>query len=101
MGVGFTYFMGKNEINYGLEVLGFKTDFDFYNPSNRHISQAESTTEIGGYVKYKFVSKKKKLLLEPSFQAVIHFVFTHKISKSNTHIETFDGTGFKRIALRF
>jgi len=72
MGVGFTYFMGKNEINYGLEVLGFKTDFDFYNPSNRRISQAESTTEIGGYVKYKFVSKKKKLLLEPSFRVMYY-----------------------------
>lgn len=72
MGVGFTYFMGKNEVNYGLEVLGFKTDFDFYNASNRHISQAESTTEIGGYVKFKYVSKKKKLLLEPSFRVMYY-----------------------------
>ncbi len=72
MGVGFTYFMGKNEVNYGLEVLGFRTDFDFYNPSNRHISQAESTTEIGGYVKFKYVSKHKKLLLEPSFRVMYY-----------------------------
>ncbi len=72
MGVGFTYFMGKNEVNYGLEVLGFKTDFDFYNANNRHISQAESTTEIGGYVKFKYVSKKKKLLLEPSFRVMYY-----------------------------
>ncbi|MDQ3048090.1 MAG: TonB-dependent receptor, partial [Bacteroidota bacterium] len=55
MGIGFTYFMGKNEINYGIEVLGFRTDFDFYNSLGRRISQAESTTEIGGYVKYKWV----------------------------------------------
>ncbi|MCX6296895.1 MAG: TonB-dependent receptor [Bacteroidetes bacterium] len=72
MGVGFTYFTGKNEVNYGLEVLGFRTDFDFYNSLNRHISQAESTTEIGGYVKYKYVSKHKKLLLEPSFRAMYY-----------------------------
>jgi hypothetical protein len=72
MGVGFTYFMGKNEMNYGLEVLGFKTDFDFYNTLNRRISQAESTTEIGGYVKYKYVSKRKKLLLEPSFRVMYY-----------------------------
>jgi CarboxypepD_reg-like domain/TonB-dependent Receptor Plug Domain len=72
MGVGFTYFMGKNEINYGLEVLGFRTDFDFYNSLNRFISQAESTTEIGGYVKYKYVSKRKKLLLEPSFRVMYY-----------------------------
>ncbi|HEY0029206.1 MAG TPA: TonB-dependent receptor [Bacteroidia bacterium] len=72
MGIGFTYFMAKNEINYGLEVLGFRTDFDFYNSLNRHISQAESTTEIGGYIKYKWVSKRKKLLIEPSFRAMYY-----------------------------
>ncbi|MFY9311473.1 MAG: TonB-dependent receptor [Bacteroidia bacterium] len=68
MKIGFTYFMGKNELNYGVEVLGFRTDFDLYNSVNRHISQQESTTEIGGYAKYKWVSKQKKLLLEPSFR---------------------------------
>jgi hypothetical protein len=68
MGIGFTYFMGKNELNYGLEVLGFTTDFDFYNSAGRHLSQNENTTEIGGYVKYKYVSRRKKLLIEPSFR---------------------------------
>jgi hypothetical protein len=72
MGVNFTYFTGKNEVNYGIEVLGFRTDFDFYNSLNRHISQAESTTEIGGFIKYKYVSKHKKLLLEPSFRAMYY-----------------------------
>jgi len=68
MGVGFTYFMSKNELNYGIEVLGFRTDLDLYNAVNRHITSQESNTEIGGYVKYKWVSKHKKLLLEPSFR---------------------------------
>lgn len=68
MGIGFSYFMGKNELNYGIDVDGFRTDFDFYNSVNRHLSQAENTTEIGGYLKYKWVSKHKKLLLEPSFR---------------------------------
>ncbi len=68
MGLGFTYFIGKNELNYGFEVLGFRTDFDFYNAAKRHISQVENTTEIGGYVKYKYVSGNKKLILEPSLR---------------------------------
>lgn len=68
MGIGFTYFMNRNELNYGLEVLGFTTDFDFYNSVGRHLSQNENTTEIGGYVKYKYVSRHKKLLIEPSFR---------------------------------
>jgi CarboxypepD_reg-like domain/TonB-dependent Receptor Plug Domain len=67
-GMGFTYFMGKNELNYGLEVLGFKTEFDFYNTVNRHITQSENTTEIDGYVKYKWISKNRKMVLEPGFR---------------------------------
>jgi hypothetical protein len=68
MGLGFTYFMGKNELNYGFEVLGFRTDFDLYNSVRKHISQVENTTEIGGYAKYKYVSRNKKLIVEPSFR---------------------------------
>lgn len=68
MGLGFTYFMGKNELNYGFEVLGFRTDFDFYNAVRRHITQVESTTEIGGFVKYKYVSGNRKLIVEPSLR---------------------------------
>ncbi len=68
MGVGFTYFMGMNELNYGIDVNGFRTDFDFSNSLGRHITQADNTTEIGGYVKYKWISKHKKLLIEPSFR---------------------------------
>jgi len=67
MGLNFTYFMEKNEINYGLEMLGFKTDFNFYNSVNRKIEQLEYTTELAGFLKYKLT--KKKLILEPSFRA--------------------------------
>lgn len=69
LGLHFTYFMAKNEFSYGLEVLGFKTNFDFYNILNRHISQVENTTEIAAYLKCKFLSKNKKLVLEPGFRA--------------------------------
>jgi hypothetical protein len=68
MGLGFTYFMGKNELNYGFEVLGFRTDFDLYNSVRKHISQMENTTEIGGYAKYKYVTRNKKVIIEPSFR---------------------------------
>lgn len=68
MGIGFTYFMGLSEINYGLDIDGFSTDFDFYNSVNRHIAQQDYTTEIGGYLKYKWVTKHKKLVIEPSFR---------------------------------
>ncbi|HPE57135.1 MAG TPA: TonB-dependent receptor [Bacteroidales bacterium] len=66
MGFDFTYFIGKDEIKYGFEILGFKTDYIFYNSIGIEISQEENTTEIGGYVKYK--KTIHKFLLEPSFR---------------------------------
>lgn len=68
MGMMFTYFMSKNELNYGLDVDGFSTNFDFYNSLNRHITQNDYTTEIGGYLKYKWISKHRKILIEPSIR---------------------------------
>lgn len=69
MGLNFTYFRGLNELKYGIEVLGFKTDFTFYNQVKRKISQEENTTELAGYFKYKIVTQNKKWLIEPSFRA--------------------------------
>ncbi|MEI6766650.1 MAG: TonB-dependent receptor [Bacteroidota bacterium] len=67
LGLNFTYFSGKNTLIYGVELLGFKTDFNFYNTANRLITQAESTTEFAGFIKYKWV--KGKFIFEPSFRA--------------------------------
>lgn len=69
MGLNFTYFIKKNELKYGIEVLGFHTSFDFFNSSNREIQQEENTTELAGYIKYKIINKNQKLVVEPSFRA--------------------------------
>ncbi|MFI5219124.1 MAG: carboxypeptidase-like regulatory domain-containing protein [Bacteroidia bacterium] len=66
-GINFTYFLNKDEIKYGLEVLGFKTDFIFYNYANRKLSQQENTTEFGAYMRYKKVLGKK-VVLDPSLR---------------------------------
>jgi|688.fasta_scaffold40513_6 hypothetical protein len=65
MGLNFTYFINKNELNYGLEVLGFKTDFSFSN-NNINVSQTENTTEIAGYFKYKIIAGR--LVIDPGFR---------------------------------
>jgi hypothetical protein len=67
VGLDFTYFLGKGDIQYGLEILGFQTDFQFFNSAGRAINQNESTTEFAVYLKYKFV--KGKWIVEPSFRA--------------------------------
>lgn len=65
-GLNFSYFLGKNEFKYGFELQGFKTDYYFFNSLNRIIQQKENTTEIGGFLKYKYIHDK--FLFEPSFR---------------------------------
>ena len=52
-GLNFKYFMGANEARYGVEVLGFKTDFKFYNSLGRAYEQEQNTSEIAGYFNYR------------------------------------------------
>ena len=65
-GLNFTYFIGKDQMKYGIEMQGFKTDFTFYNAVKRKLGQSDNTTEIAGYVKYK--SSIGKFLIEPSLR---------------------------------
>lgn len=65
-GLNFTYFIGKDQMKYGLEMQGFKTDFTFYNAVKRKLGQSDNTTEIAGFLKYK--SSINKFLIEPSLR---------------------------------
>ncbi|MBL0128264.1 MAG: hypothetical protein IPP83_12625 [Flavobacteriales bacterium] len=51
--MNFKYFMGDNEARYGVEVLGFRTDFSFFNSLGREYQQQQNTSEIAGYFNYK------------------------------------------------
>ncbi len=64
--MSYNYFLGKDEFKYGFELLGFKTDFTFYNAVGRKLSQAENTTELGIFLKYKWTLGK--IILDPSFR---------------------------------
>lgn len=65
-GFAFTYFLGKNTLKYGIELLGFKTVFDYTKSNGIKMSQEENTTELGAYIKYK--AQFDRLILEPSFR---------------------------------
>ncbi len=67
LGFDFKYFLGDDEIKYGIEVQGFKTGFNFLNSVNRLIEQNENTTELSGYIDYKLI--KGLLVINPSFRA--------------------------------
>jgi hypothetical protein len=66
LGLGFTYYLGKDELKYGVEMLGFKTVFKFFNALNLKIDQTQNTTELAGFAKYKIT--RGKFLIEPGFR---------------------------------
>lgn len=66
MGLDFTYFIGKNELKYGIEMLGFKTDYFYLTSTNQTIQQEENTTELGIFGKYKITAGN--FIFEPSFR---------------------------------
>jgi hypothetical protein len=68
LGLGFKQFFKKSEIKYGLDVIGFATNFDFYNAVNRSLKQNDNTTEMAGYIKTRLVLGDR-VVLEPSFRA--------------------------------
>lgn len=65
-GMNFTNFNGDNESKFGFSILGFTTDFQFTNSVAQVIEQRQNTTEIAGYLQYKW--NFGKLVVEPSFR---------------------------------
>jgi len=70
MGVNFTYFMGANELKYGLDILAFTTDYSFVNDAGRVVGDLQNTTEFGAFVKYKWMSGN--WIIEPSFRLQLY-----------------------------
>ncbi|MEA1872853.1 MAG: TonB-dependent receptor [Bacteroidota bacterium] len=68
-GLDFIYFLGKNEFVWGIETLGFKTDYVFQNSIGRTLNQRENTTELAAYTRYKI--NRGSLVFEPSFR--VHY----------------------------
>ncbi len=65
-GLNFKYFIGEDEAKYGLEVLGFRTNFQFFNALGRQYLQEQNTSEIAGYFNYKKVLNK--VILDPGIR---------------------------------
>lgn len=65
-GLDFIYHMGKNDLTWGLELLGFDTDYDYFNSVGREFSQEEYSTEIAAFAKYKL--NFGNLIIEPGFR---------------------------------
>ncbi|WP_317898613.1 TonB-dependent receptor [Aurantibacillus circumpalustris] len=67
-GFNFVKFLGKQELRFGFEGVITNTKFDVQNPYFAKITLNRSTTDIAGFIKYKFIDRKKRLVFEPSFR---------------------------------
>lgn len=67
MGLNTTYFLGKNEAKFGVDIVGMRTTYQFNNSQNRIIEENNNSTELGVYFKYKW-RIGKKLIIDPSIR---------------------------------
>ena len=65
-GLDFQFTPGDDQIKYGFDVSGFKTQFSYFNSANRKIEQTEFTTQLAGYGRYKKVLGD--FVLDPSLR---------------------------------
>lgn len=96
IGFDFKYFLGDDDIKYGVELLGYSTDFKFFNANNRTIEQEVNSTDIVGYVVYK---KKAGLwVIEPGFRAHYYASLTTLSAEPRLGVK-FNATEFLRFKL--
>lgn len=63
--LNFTYYIGKDDIRYGIELEGFRTSFQTFN-NGRLVEQYENTSQLAGYMKYK--KTIGRVLIEPGIR---------------------------------
>jgi hypothetical protein len=72
MGLNFTYFFRKDEVKYGLEVLGFKPILLIIIIPIKNGSRKKNTTEFGAYLRYKKSSRKFSARFRVSGFIIMH-----------------------------
>lgn len=65
-GLDFKYILGEDDVQYGMEVVGLRTDFRTFNLLGVGVEQEENTTEFGGYVDYRI--HRDRWIIQPSFR---------------------------------
>lgn len=65
-GLNFKYFTGRNEVHYGIEVTGVRTDLSFFNSLGYQLQQQKISTELAGFLNYKL--RLGKVVLDPGLR---------------------------------
>jgi len=64
----FTQFLGNSTVYYGFEMSGTGTNLDLTNPAGAQITENQTSDELCGFVKWKYLSPNKKFIIEPGFR---------------------------------
>jgi hypothetical protein len=65
-GLDFKYSIADDMLNYGIDIVGFSTTFDTFNPLGVRIDLAQNTTELNGFVTYRV--NRKRFVIEPGLR---------------------------------
>ena len=76
-GFNFLKYFGRNELKYGFELVGTNTTYDLQNPNLAKISYAKNSLELGAHMKFRWLDKKKWIVLEPSFRLQYYASFNN------------------------
>lgn len=66
VGLGFTYFLGDDQFDYGLEILGYNTDYLYSTDIGQGEPISENTSELAFFGLYK--KNFGKLIIEPGLR---------------------------------
>lgn len=64
--MAFKYFLKNGEFNYGFDVNGFKTEYEFFNALGLKVEQNQNTTELGFFARYKKIFGR--VVFDPSIR---------------------------------
>lgn len=67
-GFNFIKFIGRQELKFGFEGVITSTKYELLNPFFSKITLERSTSDLGAFVKYKYLGEKKRFIFEPSFR---------------------------------
>ncbi len=67
-GFNFVKFIGRQELRFGFEGVITNTNYEIQNPYFAVIKMARSTIDVAGFLKHKFIDKKKRIVFEPSIR---------------------------------
>lgn len=68
VGFNFVKFFGKQELRYGFEGVTTNTSYKVQNPLGAGASLSRNTIDVGAFIKHKFIDKKMRVIIEPSFR---------------------------------